>query len=250
MSAALTITRVTTRQLVGGRRAIWLVLVAIAPAVIFGIATSNITRSELYDPFIGFVVVGHFSVVVPIVTLAFAGPALGQERRGHTLSFLVLRPLPRWSIAAAKFGGAFAAGYLVTGLGALALGVVYGLRAGDWAWIAPLLVGTAVGGAIYAAIFLPLGYATKHATLIGLGFWLIWENGIVSAIPGLAWTSPWRNGFSAFVDLAPVTIQDDVLEFGLGSLTPGMYGAGAKAILWIIAGLAVTTVLLRRRDLA
>jgi ABC-2 type transport system permease protein len=249
MTAAFAITRVTTRQLVGGRRAIWLGLLALAPALIFALATSNISRSELFDPFIGFVVVGHFSVVVPLVTLAFAGPALGQERRGHTLSFLVLRPIPRWAIAAAKLLGAFAAGYLVTGLGALALAVVYGVRAGDWAWIPALLVGTAVAAAIYASIFLPLGYATRHATLIGLGFWLIWENGIVSAVSGLAWTSPWRVGFSAFVDLAPVTLDADTLEFGLGSLEAGVFGAIGKAALWVGAGLALTTLLLRRRDL-
>ena len=249
MTAPLTITRITTRQLVGGRRAIWLLILAVAPAAIFALASSNISKSQLFDPFVGFVVIGHFSVVVPLVTLAFAGPALGQERRGHTLSFLVLRPLPRWSIAAAKLAGAFAAGFMVTGVGALALGVAYGFRAGDWGWIVPLLVGTAVGASIYAAIFLPLGYATRHATLIGLGFWLIWENGIVSAVSGLAWTSPWRVGFSAFVDLAPLALDPDILEFGLGSMGAGAFGAVGKAILWVAGGVAITTLLLRRRDL-
>jgi len=249
MTGATAITAVTTRQLVGGRRVIWLGLLALAPAAIFGLSTAQISTSQLFDPFVGFVVLGHFGIAVPLVTLAFAGSALGREKRDQTLSFLVLRPLPRWSIAAAKLSAAFAAAFLVTGLGGLALGIVYGVRTSDWGWIVPVLVGTAVAVGIYTAVFLPLGYVTRFATLIGLAFVLIWENGIVSAISGLAWLSPWRIGFSAFVDLAPVDLQNDVLEFGLGTLGAGVLDAAIKAVLWLVAGLAVTTLLLRRRDL-
>ena len=249
MSAQLAIARVTTRQLLSSKRYLWFGLLALAPTGLFLLVSPTVSDSELFDLFVGLGIVFYLSVVVPIIVLTFGASSLGQERRDNTLSFLVLRPISRWGIAAAKLLGAIAAGFLLTGAGALALGVVYGIQSGDYAWIGPLLGGTAVATVAYVAVFVPLGFITQRATLIGLAFVFIWENGVVFAATGLITTSPWRIGFATLAALAPDDLDSELLEATVGTLTPSLSSSLIRAGAFLVAGWLITTLLLRRRDL-
>ena len=167
------------------------------------------------------------------------------------MSFLVLRPINRVLIGAAKIVAAFVEAFALTGVGAAAFGMLVGIKIDTFSYFFPLLIGTAVGTAAYAAIFVPLGYLLKRATLIGLTYVFIWENGIAAAVPALASLSPWRIGVSAMAGLAPSDFFELVpADFALGSLTPGAGGAVAKAI--VLMGLSATLMawILHRRDLA
>jgi len=182
-----------------------------------------------------------------------ASSVLGSERRDQTLSFIVLRPISRFSIAGAKLAAAFVTAFMLTGLGALALSVVAVIRIEEAGYFAPLLVGTAVATLAYAAIFMPLGYLTERATLIGLAYVFVWENGIVGALEGLAGLSPWRLGLAATVAMAPSDFElavDEIHSFALGSLQPGAGGSVAKVLVLGAISIAVTGWILRRRDLA
>jgi len=253
MTAMLAITRMTVRQVLGLRRLIGLTLLAIAPAGIFFLSTSRSDPSRIAEGLAGATVGAFINLVVPVITLIMASSVLGSERRDQTLSFLVLRPLSRLSIAGAKLVAAFVTAFALTGIGALALGILALIRLDDAGYVVPMLVGTAIATLAYAAIFMPLGYITERATLIGLAYVFVWENGIAGALTGLAGLSPWRLGFSALVDLAPASFGPaiaDMRSFALGDLQPGAGGSTVKVLVLAMLSVAVTGWILRRRDLA
>ncbi len=249
MTATLLIARMTTTQVLGLRRLIGLGSLAMLPGVIVYLSTARATASSRLDTFFGVTIGLFFALVVPVVALILAASALGDERRDQTLSFIVLRPIRRQWIAAAKLAGAITGACVVTGVGAVALGAAMGLRGGGWGYIVPLLIGSWIATVAYGAIFTPLGYLTERATLAGLAFAFLWEGAVAGSVPALASLSPWRIGFSAFVDLAPV---DGIAEFAtdaLGNVQPGTLGALAKVLVVFVLGTLFTTWILRWRDL-
>jgi ABC-2 type transport system permease protein len=240
----------TTAQILGLRRLLGLGALALLPGVIVYLSTGSVTATGRLEVFLGITVGLFFSVVVPVVTLVLSASALGDERRDQTLSFVVLRPISRRGIAAAKIGAAVAASGFVVGLGAIALGVAMGLRHEEWGYTVPLIAGAVIAAATYAALFTPLGYVTERATLAGLAFAFLWEGAVAGTIGALATLSPWRVGYSAFVDLAPPEILTLDFAFALGNVQPGALGALAKAAAMFAIGTAITTWILRTRDLA
>ncbi|MDJ0952308.1 MAG: ABC transporter permease [Acidimicrobiia bacterium] len=260
MNAFLAIVRVTIKQTLRLRRALGLLLLSGSVAgmyLLFMIATRNSTntlalqREEAIEVSIGMTIGVFMNIVVPVVTLIIATSVMGDERRDNTMSFLVLRPIRRVVIAGAKVTAAFLEALVLTGIGAAAFGILVGIKIETFSYFVPLLVGTTIATAAYAAIFVPLGYLLKRATLIGLTYVFIWENGIAAAVPALSSLSPWRIGASAIAGLAPPEFQELVgSEFGLGAIDPGAGGAVIKAVVLMAVCSAIMASILRRRDLA
>jgi ABC-2 type transport system permease protein len=249
MRAATLIARRTSAQVLGIRRLIGLGVIALLPGVIVFLSTATASPGNRLEVFTGVSIGPLFSIVVPVVALILAASALGDERRDQTLSFIVLRPVGRTQIAAAKIVGATAAAWIVCILGGIGMGVAMGIRHDDWGYILPTVVGVVIAAAAYAAVFTPLGYLTERATLAGLAFVFIWEGAVAGGVPAMASVSPWRIGFSAFVDLAPGEIVPVIPSFALGNVAPGTYGAIAKMVVLFALGTALTSWILRRRDL-
>jgi ABC-2 type transport system permease protein len=249
MTAAMMIAQVTTRQVLGLKRLLGFGALSLLPAVVLFVSSGRQVGSGLRNNFLGVGLGLGYALVIPTIALIIAASALGDERRDQTLSFLVVRPISRFVVALAKLTAAFLAAFALTGPGALALAAVYGARSGDWAYVVPMVVATAIATAVYASIFLVLGFLTERSTLIGLAFVFIWENGIVFAVPALATTSPWRVGYSAFLGMAPPEAFNEIGE-ALGNVTPGAGGALVRALVFMVVSALVTTLILRRRDLA
>lgn len=259
MNAFLAITKVTIRQTLRPKRAIGLGLLSVSAAVTYvltalgGAGSSGsleYRQQQAFDIFLGITVGTFMNIVVPVVTLIIATSVLGDERRDNTMSFLVLRPISRFTIGAAKVAAAFVESFAITGLGAAALGIAAAFRIDTFAYVLPLVVGTAVASAAYSAVFVPFGYLLKRATLIGLTYVFIWENGIAGAIPALASLSPWRIGVSAMAGLAPRKFLLELPEFAIGSIVPGAGGAVLKAMVMTVLSAAAVAWILRQRDLA
>ena len=249
MRAAWAITTKTVQQLLGIRRMLVFGIAELAPAGVFLLMTQTLASEAALDRLLGMVAALYFPLLVPIVTLIVAASALGDERRDGTLSFLVLRPIPRSVIALSKFGGAVIVAAGLNVFGAVALTVVYGIETGSWSLVVPLAVGGFVASIVYASLFVPLGFFTDRAVLIGLAFVFIFENAVVSALSGLSSLSPWRIGLSAFAGLAPDEVAAELVEFGAASLS----GSGAslfRTALIAAVSIGATTLVLRRRDLA
>jgi len=249
MRAARTITIATVRQVLGLRRAIIFGLAALAPALVFLLTSQTLADEAALNRFLAMVISMYFPLLVPILSLIISASALGDERRDGTLSFLVLRPIPRSVIAGSKFLGAALVIGAINALGGGALGFVYGLETGSWNALLPLIIGGVIAGTVYAALFVPLGFFTDRAVLAGLAFVLVFENGVVSALSSLSAFSPWRLGLSAFSALAPDAVATGLFDFGIANLS-GFGSTMVRSVVIVALSVAATTIVLRRRDLA
>jgi ABC-2 type transport system permease protein len=247
MKAFVTLVAATLRQQLGGRRLILLLLLGLVPAGVFGALLVN--QSGLWGASHDFhqaPMVILFFIVVPVVSLVFGAGSLGDERRDATLSFILLRPLPRSLLAGAKLVGAWLAAFAVAGTGALVLAVLLGVAAGAWESLGALLLAVALSSLAYVAVFLPLGYFTARAVLVGLVYVFVWESGMTSAIPSLATVSLMRIGLSAYGVTNPR--GDSYVADLLGVVRPGTGGALAKAAVVAVCAVTMVTLLLRHRD--
>lgn len=247
MSAFRWIFLLTFRQLLQRRRALGLAALASIPAVVLALAASSISDRRALELYHELTIGILMAAALPVAALVNGAAALGEERRGHTLPYLVVKPIPRGLVAAATTAAALAATLVIGGVG-----VVLGWGVGAWAagevgigW--PALVGAAVASAGYVAVFVPLGMLTGRATLTGLVYIFLWEGILASAASALSASSLWRTGLSAYASLTrlPAGMSD-----ALGNVSAGTWGAAAKAaVLLAVSGL-LTTWLLRTRDLA
>ncbi len=249
MISTIAIVRVTARNVLGLRRLLGFGLLAIFPAGVFLLLARTATEIDKAEGYTTMSLGIFLPVIVPIITIVVAASVLGSERRGNTLSFLMLRPLSRFSISGAKLASAIVASFAITGAGAAVLGTIGSLVLNDFGFLIALLVAALIGTAGYSAVYMPLGYLTERSTLIGFIYIFIWELAIAGAIQGLSGTSLWRISASAFVGLAPANLDFDLVEASLGSLAPGAGGAAIKVIILAAASIAVTGWLLRTRDL-
>ncbi|MEA2009787.1 MAG: ABC transporter permease subunit [Actinomycetota bacterium] len=243
------ITLATVRQVLGLRRAIIFGLAAMAPALVFLLTSQALIDEAALDRFLGMIVGLYFPLLVPIVALIISASALGDERRDGTLSFLVLRPIPRTVISGSKFLGGLLVASGLNALGGGALGIVYAIETGSWDVVLPLVAGGIVATTVYASLFVPLGFFTDRAVLVGLAFVFIFENGVVSALSGLSSLSPWRLGMSAFSGLAPGDVTTQLADIGIANLS-GLGSTMFRTVVIAALSIAATTLVLRRRDLA
>ncbi|HEX9762480.1 MAG TPA: hypothetical protein VGA97_05195 [Acidimicrobiia bacterium] len=184
-----------------------------------------------------------FAIATLILTIA----TLRDERDAGTLPYIYMRPIPRpaFAISSILAGAATAltialGGWAVSLIAVLAVGVDIGVAL-------PGLTLFAVAAAGYAAVFVPLGYLVPRALLIGLGYVVVLESIIASAVDGLAQISIWRIAVSVYADLAP-DFSEDTADIILGPVAPGAWGGLAKIGVVLVLGWAVLTWSLRRRD--
>ena len=125
--------------------------------------------------------------IMPIVVMALATAAFGNEVEDRTLGYLVLKPIPRWKIVLPKLlATIFIGGPLMIVGGVLA--TVLGLDAGPQAAIA-VGVGLFAGVITYAAIFTWMGLISNLAIAFALIYVFLWESLIASLIPGIEYFS-------------------------------------------------------------
>ena len=248
MTGFLTILRVSLRQLLGRKWVILVALVGLLPALVMFVQTRVHSAGRLPSDFSEGPLLTLFLLVLPLTSILIGSMAMGEERRDGTLSFLVLRPLRRETIAGAKLTAAWLAAWLIAGLSGMTAAAILGFAGGEWRMVIPVLVATGISTLAYVGVFMVIGYLTRWAVLIGAGFLFFWETGISNAADSLANISLFRIGLTAYVDLAPQTGSgpDDVL----GTLQAGAGGAILKGIaIGAIAIIAIAT-LLRHRDIA
>ena len=249
MIPTLAIMRVTAKNVLGMKRLIGFGILALFPAGVYLLLARTATDIDRAEGFTTMSMPTFLAVIVPIITIVVSASVLGSERRGNTLSFLMLRPLSRFSIAAAKLTSAIVASFAITGIGAAVLGLLGSLTLDDFGYLFALLVATLIATAGYSAVFMPLGYLTERSTLIGFIYIFIWELAIAGAIQGLSGTSLLRIASSAYAGLAPERLDADVVDAMLGSLEPGAGGAVIKVVVLSAVSIAFTGWLLRTRDL-
>ncbi len=134
-----------------------LLLLSALPVAVAGIIAGFAEEADVNFLLDGLIV----AAILPIVTMALATAAFGDEIDDRTLSYLVLKPLPRWRIVAPKL----MASIIVSGPLIIAGGVgatVIGVEAGAQPALA-IAAALAVGGIAYASIFTWAGLVTTQA---------------------------------------------------------------------------------------
>lgn len=160
------------------------------------------------------------------------------------MAFLTLRPVSRWTIAAAKLMAAWMGAALVGGVGAVFAAVALGIGNGIWSEIVPGIVGSVLSALAYAAVLLPLGLVMKRATLAGLVYLILVEQFLARNVEQFSNLSPFRIGTSAYVGLSGFDRVIATLSITNGAIDAGAGGAAAKAaivalVMWGLTGLAL-----------
>ena len=236
------------RQALPFRRTIVLVLIQLSPMGIYLIATTSRTSEAAFEGLIGIASTILFALTVPVISIVIGSSALGIERRDQTLSFIILRPISRTALGATKVLAAAAAAIGVNLIGVLALGVAHAIRFGDLGLIVGLSVGVAITTTMYVSLTVPLGFLTDRAVVLAMAFLLVFENGVVIALPALSTLSPWHYGLTAFAALV-----NDALPYVFNSIEPVDVSITRSLVAMAITfavGVFLTAQLLRSRDLA
>ncbi len=176
------------RQLAGRRRLLLIVLLASLPVILAAIiSTMGEGESDVGQDFINMLVDGMMvGAILPIVTMALATAAFGNERDDRTLSYLVLKPVRRSLIVLPKLLATIAVGgplLIASGVIVTLLGVGGGQAA--------LAVGVALfaGTVTYATIFTWAGLISARALGFALVYVILWEGVVSSFLDGVRYLS-------------------------------------------------------------
>lgn len=250
MRAAPVIIRAVIGRLLGRRRSLWLMVLSAAPApILFLVAQgrSPARSAEFYDNIT--LALGVF-ILYPVVALIISTAALGEEWKNHTLPFLLLKPVSRWLIAVCVVIATALSSFLVLEAGVLLTWLAGGIVSGDWSLGVATTVAVAIQSVASAAVFVPLGLILGRATLAGLGYLLVWEGILSSAIEGLQASSVSRIVLSGWADLVTdARFEASGVGDVLGRVAPGLGGASAKVAVMALVSIGLTGLVLRHKDL-
>ncbi len=233
------------RRLMRRGRVIALLALASVPAVVFWLVSIDTPPDRRGSTYPEIIASGGYSFAIAVLILTVA--TLRDERDAGTLPYIYMKPIARpafsiYSVAAGALAALVIAGggWLLSFLSALSVGVdptyaVTGLS---------LFAAAAIG---YSGVFVPLGYLVPRALLVGLGYVVVVELIVASAVAGLAQISIWRIAVSIYADLVPGSPSPAVGEI-LGPVEPGLWGGMAKLGVVLLLGWATLTWALRRRD--
>jgi len=243
--------RSTLRRLLRLKMVLGLTILTGAPAPILLLVSWGQADLDVLEIYHGLTVTLAMVLAFPITSIVLATAAFGEERKAHTMPFLVLKPVPRWVIAAAVMTAAALASFVVMGIGVVLTWMVAAAFTGSWGVGWATMVAIMVQAISMAALFVPIGLLVSRATLVGLAYLFIWETILASVVVGFSASSTFRITLSAYADLAQMT--PDILSTVddlLGNVTVGVGGAFAKVLVLAAISIATTAVLLNRRDLA
>ena len=248
----LTVFSLTLRQLTGSRRQAILWLFAASPlamAILIRVLSDDYTSvivGQLFDLLL-------VAVVLPLVVAILATTALGDDVEDRTLSYILLRPIPRWQIVAAKYVSVVVLSAVpLLLMGAAMAGVAFIDEAEDLNdyenVIRPILgvvAGLALGVLAYSAAFMWLGLISGQALGLAIVYVFVWEGAAANIFSGIRYLSirsyslitMREAGGSTLYEISPVAGAEIGIAVALG---------GAAAI--VIAFLALTLIQLKNMD--
>ena len=212
--------RISLRQLSGPVRLAVVVILAAIPIVVTAIIVG--TGGGRGDGFVEGIISGMLAAaILPIVTMALATTAFGNELEDKTLGYLVLKPVSRLRIVAPKF----AVIVLMAGPLLVLSGVVTALIAfdADARAAAAVAVGIAVGSIAYASVFMWLGLMTTRALGFALLYVFLWEGILATFLDGIRFLSIRSYTMSIMYGI------DDVKLASLGGSAIGLPAAAVGA---------------------
>ena len=235
-----TLFRLSLRQLTGRWRLALIGLIGLLPVGIMAlimVAGDGDHIGQVTSRLVDLLIV---AAILPIVMMALATVAFGNELEDRTLSYLVMKPISRWRIVLPKF----LAVMVVGGPLIVASGVVSTLIGFEGDIKVALAVGVALlaGVAAYSAIFTWLGLMTTRALGFALVYAFLWEGLLSTFLPGIRYLS--IRGYTIAIMYG---MAEDSLE-PLGNGVIGLTTAIAGAVAVTLVFLWLTIRRLRRMD--
>ena len=173
----------TIRQLSGWRRLAIMAVLAALP-VVFTLLLLAEESTDSVRQFESIVLGGMLAgSIIPLVVLAIAAAAFGNEVEDRTLANLTISPVPRWKIALPKLLATIAVAGPFIVLSAFATGYLAFL--GDVSATVAVTVAALAGVAMYGAVFVYLGLVSPQAIGIGLLYIVLWEGLLSGFVAGV-----------------------------------------------------------------
>ena len=236
-----TIFRLSLSQMLRPRRLLILLFVAAVPVALFVIAAIIPPEGEDLIKFREDVLMRPLVIaaVLPIVVVVLSTASLGHEIEDKTMTYLFLKPVPRWGIVLPKLAAAaIVGGVIVIGSGVLTTAI-----APEGSVVTSLAAagGLAVGVLAYTSIFTWAGLMTSHALALGLVYVFLWEAAIVGFLQGVRWLSIRHYTEATIHGLDDVQFAGDS---AILDLTQALAAAGIVMVLFV----ALTVRRLMRMD--
>ena len=237
----LPVFRLSLRQMAGRRRLLIIIVLAALPvavaATVSFLSRQGQADAEMIDILFDGLIV---AAIVPLVMMALATAAFGNELEDRTLSYLVLKPVRRSLIVLPKILASLTVGgsvLVVSGVASALLGL-------DGSAQAATAVGVAVlaGVVTYAAIFTWAGLLSTSALAYGLIYVFIWEALIGSFFGGIRYLSV--RGYT--LAIMHWMDEDTFAEFGERAIELPAAIGGVVGVTLVF--LALSVFRLRRMD--
>jgi ABC-2 type transport system permease protein len=173
----------TLRQLSGRWRLLIMTVLAVMPVIIAVVmlrSSSAPSVREFETAILNAMLAGS---IAPLVVLAIAAAAFGNEVEDRTLANLTLSPIPRWRIVLPKLLATMTIATPFIAVSAFATGHVAFL--GDTTATIAITVSALVAVALYSSAFVWLGLVSTQAIGLGLLYIVLWEgffSGFVSGV--------------------------------------------------------------------
>lgn len=170
--------------------------------------------------------------VMPIVTMTLATATFGNEIEDRTLRYLVLNPIPRWSIVFPKMLAPAAIAGPVLAISGMAA-VLIGFEA-DFRMVVAVGVGLLAGVLTYSVIFAWAGLMTSHALGFALVYVFVWEGLLSTFLGGIRYLSV-RSYALTLMEKIGGSRLDTFAEFSI-ELPAAIVGAvGVSAVFFWLA---------------
>ena len=173
----------TLRQLSGRWRLAIMTVLAAMPVLITLLIMGDDNTSSVMDFETGILGAMLAGSIAPLVVLAIAAAAFGNEVEDRTLANLTTSPLPRWRIALPKL----LATITIAGpfLAVSAFIVAHIAFLSEWTATIAVTISAIAGVAMYAALFVWLGLVSTQAIGIGLLYIVLWEGFFSGFVAGV-----------------------------------------------------------------
>ena len=234
-SVIVTIAALTARGLLGRRRSLLLALLALLPVAIALLVRLSGRAGESEDVTTAIMDRLLVTTLLPIVALVFGTAALGAEIEDGTVVYLLVKPIDRWRIVAAKLLVAIGLSVALVAPASFVAGAILGVGGTGLSGAVGAAVGTAIGATVYATVFFALSLVTGRSLAIGLIYILVWEGVLAGLLEGTRVLS---------IRQYTLAISDAIAH--PGATNPNLLDPATALVLAVVAVAVAAAIAVRR----
>jgi len=172
------------RQLLGKRRTLALVALALLPLLVALVFRAGNADTDPVDWTANTLLNGLIvTTVLPLVTLVLATTSLGMEIEDGTIVYLLSKPLSRAHVVTSKLAASWLPAAALVSLSAAASAGI-ALQGSGYDVLPAFVIALALGALAYCAVFLLLSLLTTRALVVGLIYVFIWEGLVTELFEG------------------------------------------------------------------